>query len=146
MAKWIPSFPQWWETIGDRATADVDCSRWRCCGKSFQNILSHPDLRQMLQQSIFSKLDKSSYDSEFAIISKIILQLCERFERCRYPIVEWNKCAANYQKTEQTQQSRMCCSVQLIPTQEAFFLMLQCKCSISTSPALHVDHVCALFK
>lgn len=90
----------------------------------FKNILSHPDLNQTLRQSIFFKLDKTSYDGEFAVISKIILQLRSTLEGCRYPIVESNKYAANYQKTEQTQQSRMCCSVQLIPTQKGFFFFL----------------------
>lgn len=74
----------------------------------------------MLQQSSFFKLDETSYDSEFAIISKITLRLCKSLEGCRYPIVESNKYAANYLKTEQTQQSRMYRSVQLIPTPKGF--------------------------
>lgn len=30
------SFAQWWETMGDRGSAAVDCRAWRCCSKSFE--------------------------------------------------------------------------------------------------------------
>lgn len=117
MAKWISLIPkQWWETMGDWATADVDCSRWRHCSKLFQNILSHPHLNQMLRKSSFFKLGESSYDSEFAIISKITyLRLCKSLEGCRYPIVESNKYAANWNWADSAEQNLLLCSTNSNP-------------------------------
>lgn len=40
MAKWIPLIPTLMSADGGPGgTADVDCSSWRCCSKSFQNMI-----------------------------------------------------------------------------------------------------------
>lgn len=38
----FPSFAQWWETMGDRGSAAVDCRAWRCCSKSFEKDIKPP--------------------------------------------------------------------------------------------------------